>query len=494
MENPANNTATPGDPSFLWKPEPTQRGTFGIFFFCFSTLIICVWSALHFDIPATRIPIDKLTYKIFIPVFWMVVAVIAPEALLCAAINQRVDAEILMAKVVAEPTILARLFYFVTRRAKPDAVSTQLPNSHILVATHWTWQKHHTFSSQLREQPFCLVHAFYVTMGGFILDLSGIGEEGSTSEPSTSTRHVLTPAAFIYIMEHFPEIIPDISEDSITDRSESSSLSKALLIVQVGWFCADCISRLIQRLPLSLLEVSTAAHAVCTLLTYWVWWSKPLNIAEGTPMKGKGVREVYALLMRSEGKDGSSREQAVAEMIAAADSQVVTNNGQQERIVLAADAPLRTSKTLPPVNPFRHRYEWSAPGSLLADSMRSRPHDLAAIAISPILYGLVHFLAWNVHFPKALERKFWHISSALVTFSGLVWVMLAFIMGYLMNRKDICSNTMGVMLAILVVLAIPLTYVLASLFLIGESLRQLFFLDPDAYQVAPLSYYWPHFS
>jgi len=487
MENPANNTTTPGDPSFSWKPEPTQRGTFGIFSFCLSTLIICVWSALHFDIPATR---HTLTHRIFIQVSWMVVALIAPEVLLCAAINQRVDAEILMAKAAAEPTILARLFYLVTRRARP-AVSTQHPNSHIPVATHWTWQ---ALSSHSQEHPFCLAHAFYVTMGGFILDLSGIGEKGSTSEPSTSTRHVLTPAAFTYIMEHFPNIIPDISEDSITDRSESNSLSKALLIVQVGWFCADCISRLIQHLPLSLLEVSTAAHAVCTLLTYWVWWSKPLNIAEGTPMKGNGVQEVYTLLMRSEGEDEPSREQAVAEMIAAADSQVVTSNGQQERIVLAADAPLRTSKTLPPVNPFRHRYEWSAPGSLLADSMRSRPYELTSIAISPILYGLVHFLAWNVHFPKALERKFWHISSALVTFSGLVWVMLAFMTGHFMDRKDICSSTMGMMLVVLVAVAIPLTYVLASLFLVGESFRQLFFLDPDAYKVAPLSYYWPHFS
>jgi hypothetical protein len=125
MENSTSNTTTPGDPSFLWKAEPTQRGTFGIFSFCLSTLIICVWSALHFDIPTAR---HKLTHQFFIHVYWMVVALIAPEVLLCAAINQRIDAEILTRKAIeylpqklAKPGIFARCFHL---RAKPEAVST----------------------------------------------------------------------------------------------------------------------------------------------------------------------------------------------------------------------------------------------------------------------------------------------------------------------------------------------------------------------------------
>ena len=127
METPASNTTSPGDPSFLWKPEPTQRGTFGILSFCLSTLIICVWSALHFDIPITRL---TPTHQFFIHVSWLVVALIAPEVLLCAAIDQRVDAEILMKTAVehfplAKPGIFARLFHYTPRRAMEEAVSTQ---------------------------------------------------------------------------------------------------------------------------------------------------------------------------------------------------------------------------------------------------------------------------------------------------------------------------------------------------------------------------------
>ena len=60
---------------------------------------------------------------------------------------------------------------------------------------------------------------------------------------STNPRHTIDIPNFealIYIIQYFPHIITNITEDSILDRAESSGLSKALLIVQVGWFCANC--------------------------------------------------------------------------------------------------------------------------------------------------------------------------------------------------------------------------------------------------------------
>ena len=130
MENPASNTTTPGDPSYWWNAEPTQRGTFGILSFCLSTLIICVWSTLHFDIPTTR---HTPTYRFFIQVFWMVIALIAPEVQLCAANNQRIEAGYLVKKAaeylpsqeLAKPGIFTRLFRCIPGQTKLSDVSTQ---------------------------------------------------------------------------------------------------------------------------------------------------------------------------------------------------------------------------------------------------------------------------------------------------------------------------------------------------------------------------------
>jgi hypothetical protein len=187
-----------------------------------------------------------------------------------------------------------------------------------------------------REYSFGPVHAFYVTMGGFRIERYSNSRittaEQSPSTPSTNTRltfDVLNFDTFVYIMKQFPDIIPDIPEESITDRAESSSLSKALLFVQVGWFCTNCASRLIQRLPLSLLEVSTAAHAFSTLLVYLVLWSKPLNIVEGTVLKGKEAQEVHALLACTD--DEYNEALGLAERIPAGDSPMPTNSIRRSR-------------------------------------------------------------------------------------------------------------------------------------------------------------------
>jgi len=71
-------------------------------------------------------------------------------------------------------------------------------------------------------------------MGGFSFDIPTSNDAGEPSTTSSTRRYVLRGNCVVYIMQHFPDIIPDISEESITDRAESSPLSKALLVVQVG--------------------------------------------------------------------------------------------------------------------------------------------------------------------------------------------------------------------------------------------------------------------
>jgi len=340
-------------------------------------------------------------------------------------------------------------------------------------------------------------------MGGFVFDTPCSGEtftaEKAPSKSSTNipnTRHVPTPLAFIYIMKHFPHIIPDLPEESITDRAESNSLSKALLIIQVGWFCFNCASRLIQRLPLSLLEVSTAAHGFCTLLTYFVWWSKPLNVAEGTAMKGKEAREVHALLLCS--KMEYAEALRIAQRMAAGDL-MATNRNEQGQIALAATALQRLlpiPEAPPPDKPFHHHTWMSAPGSFRPESQPKIGYQWISVAVAPILYGLVHFLGWSGNFPTHLERLLWHGSSVVVTFSGLLWVSLSFLArAYFDQLKSHWPRfILGIVFMLLVLVVIPLAYILASGFLVVESFRQLFFLDPAAYQLASWSNYWPHFS
>jgi hypothetical protein len=82
------------------------------------------------------------------------------------------------------------------------------------------------------------------------------------------------------MIEHHPEVLLEVSEATINDKSSSNSLAKILACIQATWFCINCLIRISQGLSISLLEINTAAHALCALVVYLFWWNKPQNIAE----------------------------------------------------------------------------------------------------------------------------------------------------------------------------------------------------------------------
>ena len=66
-----------------WHPDPTFRGTWGLISTCLATLLICVWKAVHMDIPLRQSPwnfVDKLG--------WLFVGIFAPDLLLYVACCQ----------------------------------------------------------------------------------------------------------------------------------------------------------------------------------------------------------------------------------------------------------------------------------------------------------------------------------------------------------------------------------------------------------------------
>jgi len=128
MDNLATNAATPSDSQHPWVPEPTQRGTFGIISLCLNTLIICIWSTLHFNVPTKR---HSNTRRFFIQVLWMFITLLAPEVLLYLAINERIKAGILLRKALKfyphleKPGMFVSVCHWVRGRVKSKDVSAK---------------------------------------------------------------------------------------------------------------------------------------------------------------------------------------------------------------------------------------------------------------------------------------------------------------------------------------------------------------------------------
>ena len=87
---PSNETTTG------WVSDPNGRGTFSLVVSCLLTLSLCVWSAMHLNIPGTYHP----TIQEFIRgIRWGVVGIFAPELVVFAAWRQYNSATALKALV-----------------------------------------------------------------------------------------------------------------------------------------------------------------------------------------------------------------------------------------------------------------------------------------------------------------------------------------------------------------------------------------------------------
>jgi len=63
-----------GDPG--WKPDPPTRGTYNILSTCLVTLGLCIWTAIHLNIPEYRASWRRQVWR---KIGWMVLGFIAPE-------------------------------------------------------------------------------------------------------------------------------------------------------------------------------------------------------------------------------------------------------------------------------------------------------------------------------------------------------------------------------------------------------------------------------
>ena len=84
----------------------------------------------------------------------------------------------------------------------------------------------------------------------------------------------------------------DISKKYLQEKSKANGLAKSLVCLQASWFCVQCLVRVGQALPVTLLEINTFAHSVCALLVYILWWYKPLDVEQPTYLPVKGVDAV----------------------------------------------------------------------------------------------------------------------------------------------------------------------------------------------------------
>ncbi|RSL50952.1 hypothetical protein CEP53_008616 [Fusarium sp. AF-6] len=275
-----------------WEPEPTQRGTFSILSTCLVTLSLCVWTAVHLNIPSREErsqdgPRDgsgekwwswkslRWTAQTFRKAGWMILGILAPELVLFTALQQFWDA-----------TALRDLpLEAVGSHTEAADTGTEAADTGIDAADSRTDRDLESFpegGSDADKKPKCsLVHGYFAAMGGFEFvteDDYDMFPRKTSGEKRTALT--ITPAGLRYLVKNTQLKIPKLRRSEIEDKSKGSALAKTLICLQAFWFCTQCITRFAQHLTISLLELNTFGHALCALLMYCLWWYKPLDIGE----------------------------------------------------------------------------------------------------------------------------------------------------------------------------------------------------------------------
>ena len=220
--------------------DPNGRGTISLLISCLLTLLLCVWSALHLNVPHQRSGSFDTCFRNF---RWVLAGIYAPELVVFTAWRQWASAKLL--------GNLVQKLYTVNKGPHSDTFD---PAAGSTTATNSFNQNH----------KWTRAHDFFACTGGFAFEIesgaySGGGEKNLEFLPSSCPNRLTFTARGIALLAECGHL-PDIPEGVILDKSKANDLAKAMVLIQASWMLLQTIGRLIRKLPVTLLEVNTVAH------------------------------------------------------------------------------------------------------------------------------------------------------------------------------------------------------------------------------------------
>ena len=386
----------------LWSPPGPRRSTFDLVQACIFTLILCSWTAVHPDIPAENME-RRWKYK---RLFSALCAIIFPELFLWIAFDELWESRLICLKLKnleatkEEPKV------------SPDG-NAHRTSIRETVCGLWhivcrTWRN--VFPPELER-------GFYIEMGGFEL----VSDLGEGRDLPSGFKGRVTPWGAIELAR--VGLLPKVPLELINDQSKSDLLAKFLVCLQAGWMVIQCIARVAQCLPLTLLEVHTVMNAICAFFIYCLWLKKPHDVRVTTKVRvnDEMLKELKNIVANSPPRLDRGRD-------------VPRKYGGR-------DVPRKFKLT--ETEPDAGFLAVARSSCGLSQSKQSPISELVMTCLAFPTYGGVHLTVWKGHFPSNLERILWRASA--LSIMGLPFLVLAgeFLLKWIrhQSRKGRCKDS-----------------------------------------------------
>lgn len=403
-----------------WVDSPDGRGTIDIFISNFMALFVCVWTVLHHNIQSKH----DTEWQIFCrKMRWATLAIWAPEVLTLFAIMQW------------------------------NAANLSVQEMHALGHTDWT-----------------IVHAFYANAGGFVL------------ATPTFPPFPINATSVHYLCRHGWIKPPTITRSEIWDRSKADRFAKGAAFLQAGWLLVHIIARAAQGLPITPLEVFTAAFIVPTLATLYFWSCKPQNVAEPT---------------------------VVVVDWTVADVLLWAGDAARDPYV---DTPLDFVEK-PVWDGWRRRPSLLHFGGLEKRPLTRIPNDYSPppptgkeatiVWVVSVVHAVIHLVSWSFQFPTATETFLWRVCSLILlvvmVVGGLVpvlstqpWFDFTFDLLWIWTRKAKKNTFIRRWLFKSMADFAYTAYILARLVIFAEIFLAFRSMPAEAYHDVHWTAFWPH--
>ena len=406
--------------------EPNVRSTLSILWNALYTIFVCTWVIQHLNVPpqGPKVHLLKSFLRSFWSQFkWMLATIMLPDYLVGKAFGDYMD----------------------VREFKKT--------KHI---RNWT-----------------VTHAYYCIPGGFLLEF-----------PSKEEPTAINTAQLLYLLnKNAIDCTPTITEAEIKEKGQGDFFAKLLAVFQLIWLIIQLITRKTLNLPSTKIEITTLSFAVCSLVTYILWFWKPQS--PKIPTYISLIRDIDQWDNKSQNEKEKPKE---------CFSQADREKWLYLRLTSLVPASFFT-QSLFPSKDIRELakalpndiYNWNSElwglehGDLQLSGKREFYWSISGEDVGFILGGVIlgacHCIAWNFDFPTPIERTLWRVASIIVIAVMPVYYLL-WLGNYLSEKRfryrSIEVDTILAWLAFVI-------FGVARLYLLGAAFRDLFFLPPEAF-------------
>lgn len=315
-----------------------------------------------------------------------------------------------------------------------------------------------------REKGWTIVHGFYADSGGFVL------------HPRDSEPFPVSAKQIHYLVENCYIDFPDITEKEILDKSKGDKFTKTIACLQTFWFITQCVARIIQRLPVSPLELQTCSIILCTVTTYFLWLYKPLSVQTPTVIP---MSIPIGLVLKCAHVSPDSWRLTPLDFV------------EPEAHILGLWD--RTSRSYGP---------YKGPICRIPNDMNPCLYDMrqrAYLGLNVIAFSTISFSEWYFKFPSKTEQMMWRCACATAEASLFIHAMSEAI-GNRKRRQMFAEYNYieGYKLTwprgILFFWCPFFTYLAARCLIIGLAVTSLRDLPEGCYWTVPWSNFVPHVS